>query len=106
MRKKEQRSAYRKAKKLDREKKKLACESLIYLPPKKYRLHLAKYRARSQLYRERKRNEAIDLAIDTTKTTSTTTKPKQPEQNAFSTRQAYHRSIEKGEKYLTFSPRK
>ena len=66
-------------------------------------IQLAKDRARSQLYRERKRNEAIDLAIDTTQTTSITTKPKEPEQNAFSTRQAYHRGIKNAEKYVSFT---
>ena len=64
---------YRKA---DKERKNLAGESLEYLQPKKYQLQLAKDRARSQLYREKKRNEAIDLAIGTTQATSTTTKPK------------------------------
>ena len=67
---------------------------------------MAKDRAHSQLYRERKRNVAIDLVIDTAETTPTTTKPKEPQQNAFSTRQAYHRSIKKAEKHLPFSPRK
>ena len=66
-------------------------------------IQLAKDRARSQLYRERKRNEAIDLAIDTTQTTLITTKPKEPEQNAFSTRQAYHRGIKNAEKYVPFT---
>ena len=59
---------YRKA---DRERKILARESLKYLQPKKYELQLAKDRACSQLYRERKRNKTIDLAINTTQTTST-----------------------------------
>ena len=67
---------------------------------------MAKDRARSQRNRERKRNETIDLAVDAMQTLTTTTKSKKPEQNAFSTRQAYQRSIKKAEKHLPFSPRK
>ena len=58
---------------------------------------MAKDRARSQPNRKRKRNETIDLAIDATLTSATTTKPKEPEQNAFSTRLAYQRSIKRAE---------
>ena len=94
---------YRKA---DRERTKLARESLRYLEPKKYQLQLAKDRARSQLNRERKRNETIDLAVDATQTSTTTTKSKEPEQNAFSTRQAYQRSIKRAEKHLSFSQKR
>ena len=95
--------AYRKA---DRERKKLASESLKYLEPKEYQLQSAEDRARSQRNRERKRNETIDLAVDATQTSTTTAKSKEPEQNAFSTRQAYQRSIKRAEKHLPFSPRK
>ena len=95
--------AYRKA---DWERKKLARESLKYLEPKKYQLQLAKDRARSQRNRERKRNETIDLAVDATQTSAITAKSKEPEQNSFSTRQAYQRSIKRTEEHLPFSPRK
>ena len=95
--------AYRKA---DIERKKLTRESLKYLEPKKYQLRLAKDRARSQRNRESKRNETIDLAVDATQASTTTTKSKEQEKNAFSTRQAYQRSIKKAEKHLPFSPRK
>ena len=36
----------------------------------------------------------------------TTTKPKEPAQNAFSARQTHRRSMKKAEKHLPFSPRK
>ena len=67
---------------------------------------MAKDRARSQRNRERKRNETIDLAVDARQTLTTTTKSKKPEQNDFSTRQAYQRGIKKTEKHFPFSPRK
>ena len=95
--------AYRKA---DRERKKLASESIKYLEPKEYQLQSAEDRARSQRNRERKRNETIDLAVNATQTSTTTAKSKEPEQNAFSTIQAYQRSIKRAEKHLPFSPRK
>ena len=72
--------AYRKA---DRERKKLARESLKYLEPKKYQLQLAKDRARSQRNRERKRNETIDLAVTATQTSTTTTKSKKQNKTLF-----------------------
>ena len=81
----------------------MASESLKYLEPKEYQLQSAEDRARSQRNRERKRNETIDLAVDATQTSTTTTKSKEPEQNVFSTRQAYQQSIKRDEKRVPFS---
>ena len=66
--------------KADRQTKKLVRESLKFLQPKKYQLTNTN-RESENTNRERKRNQAIDLAIDTTQKISTTTKLKEPEQN-------------------------
>ena len=66
--------------KADRQTKKLVCESLKFLQPKKHQPTNSN-RESQNANRERKRNQAIDLAIDTTQKISTTTKLKEPEQN-------------------------
>ena len=66
--------------KADRQRKKLIRESLKFLQPKKHQFTNTN-RESENANRERKRNQAVDLAIDNTQKISTTTKLKEPEQN-------------------------